>query len=83
LGVTFPDPELRWNADTGHYDFGQIDWDDFKRVVSGHGPCNAERVEHRRTAHENGAWVREAALAYADKQAAGERHNSPAETSVA
>ncbi len=83
LGVTFPDPELRWNAHTGHYDFGQIDWEDFKRVVSGHGPCNAERVEHRRTAHENGAWVREAALAYAYKQAARQRDNSPAETSVA
>ncbi len=83
LGVTFPDPELRWNAHTGHYDFGQIDWEDFKRVVSGHGPCNAERVEHRRTAHENGAWVREAALAYADKQAVRQRDNSPAETSVA
>ncbi len=82
LGVTFPDPELRWNAETGHYDFGQIDWDDFKRVVSGHGPCNAERVEHRRTAHENGAWVREAAIAYADKQAARERGNSLAETNV-
>ncbi len=70
LGVAFPDPELRWNAATGHYDFGQIDWDDFNRVVSGDGPCNAERVEHRRIAHEDGAWVREAAIAYADKQAA-------------
>ena len=70
LGVTFPDAELRWNAATGHYDFGQIDWDDFNRVVSGDGPCNAERVEHRRIAHEDGAWVREAAIAYADKQAA-------------
>jgi len=70
LGVTFPDPELRWNAETGHYDFGQIDWEDFKRVVSGDGPCNVERVAHRRTAHEGGAWVREAAIAYADKQAA-------------
>ncbi|MDQ3052960.1 MAG: 1,2-phenylacetyl-CoA epoxidase subunit A, partial [Actinomycetota bacterium] len=69
LGVSFPDPELRWNAATGHYDFGQIDWEDFKRVVSGDGPCNVERVEHRRTAHEEGAWVREAAIAYADKQA--------------
>jgi len=70
LGVTFPDPELTWNAETGHYDFGQIDWEDFKRVVGGDGPCNAQRVEHRRTAHEEGAWVREAAIAYAEKQAA-------------
>jgi ring-1,2-phenylacetyl-CoA epoxidase subunit PaaA len=70
LGVTFPDPALRWNAETGHYDFGQIDWEDFKRVVSGDGPCNVERIEHRRTAHEDGAWVREAAIAYANKQAA-------------
>jgi len=70
LGVTFPDPELRWNASTGHYEFGQIDWEDFKRVVGGDGPCNAQRVEHRRTAHEEGAWVREAAIAYAAKQAA-------------
>ena len=70
LGVTFPDPSLRWNAETGHYDFGQIDWEDFKRVVSGDGPCNVERIEHRRTAHEDGAWVREAAIAYANKQAA-------------
>jgi len=73
LGVTFPDPELRWNSVTGHYDFGQIDWEDFKRVVSGDGPCNAERIAHRRTAHEDGAWVREAAIAYADKQAARAR----------
>ena len=70
LGVTFPDPELKWNAETGHYDFGQIDWEDFKRVVGGDGPCNAQRVKHRRTAHEEGAWVREAAIAYAAKQAA-------------
>ncbi len=70
LGVSFPDADLRWNAETGHYDFGQVDWEDFKRVVSGDGPCNAERIAHRRTAHEDGAWVREAAIAYADKQAA-------------
>lgn len=49
---------------------GQIDWEDFKRVVSGDGPCNVERIEHRRTAHEDGAWVREAAISYANKQAA-------------
>ncbi len=73
LGVTFPDADLRWNATTGHYDFGEVDWEDFKRVVSGDGPCNKERIAHRRAAHEDGTWVREAALAYAEKQAALER----------
>ena len=70
LGVTLPDPELRWNPDRGHYDFGQPDWDEFMQVVKGNGPCNAQRIEHRRRAHEDGAWVREAATAYAAKQAA-------------
>jgi ring-1,2-phenylacetyl-CoA epoxidase subunit PaaA len=70
LGVTLPDPALRWNADRGHYDFGPVDWDEFKQVVSGHGPCNAQRIAHRRAAHEGGAWVREAAAAYAAGQAA-------------
>jgi ring-1,2-phenylacetyl-CoA epoxidase subunit PaaA len=69
LGVTLPDPGLRWNADRGHYDFGPVDWDEFKQVVSGHGPCNAQRIAHRRAAHEQGAWVREAAAAYAAKAA--------------
>jgi ring-1,2-phenylacetyl-CoA epoxidase subunit PaaA len=69
LGVRFPDPQLRWNAERGHYDFGAIDWSELKRVISGNGPCNAERVAHRRKAHEDGAWVREAAAAHAAKQA--------------
>ncbi|MBA3419696.1 MAG: 1,2-phenylacetyl-CoA epoxidase subunit PaaA [Geodermatophilaceae bacterium] len=69
LGVTLPDPELRWNTDREHYDFGEIDWADFKRVVSGQGPCNAERIAHRKAAHDEGEWVREAAVAYAAKQA--------------
>jgi ring-1,2-phenylacetyl-CoA epoxidase subunit PaaA len=69
LGITLPDPALRWNADRGHYDFGRVDWDEFKRVVSGHGPCNAQRIAHRRAAHEDGAWVREAAAAYAARRA--------------
>jgi ring-1,2-phenylacetyl-CoA epoxidase subunit PaaA len=69
LGVTLPDPELRWNPDRGAYDFGGVDWDEFARVVRGDGPCNAERVAHRRAAHENGAWVREAAVAHARKRA--------------
>ena len=70
LGVTLPDPLLRWDDDRGHYDFGQPDWDEFKQVISGHGPCNAERIANRRAAHENGGWVREAAAAYAARQAA-------------
>ncbi|GAA5156135.1 1,2-phenylacetyl-CoA epoxidase subunit PaaA [Amycolatopsis dongchuanensis] len=68
LGVTLPDPELKWNAERGHYDFGAVDWDEFKQVVSGNGPCNEQRIAHRRAAHENGAWVREAAAAHAEKQ---------------
>jgi ring-1,2-phenylacetyl-CoA epoxidase subunit PaaA len=69
LGVSLPDPELRWNAERGRHDFGAVDWDEFKQVVSGNGPCNAERVAQRRRAHEAGAWVREAAAAHAAKQA--------------
>jgi ring-1,2-phenylacetyl-CoA epoxidase subunit PaaA len=68
LGVTLPDPDLKWNAERGHHDFGEIDWDEFWRVVNGNGPCSKQRVEHRRMAHEDGAWVREAASAYAAKQ---------------
>jgi ring-1,2-phenylacetyl-CoA epoxidase subunit PaaA len=65
LGVTLPDPQLRWNAARGSYDFGEPDWSELKAVVSGDGPCNAERMAHRRKAHDDGAWVREAAVAYA------------------
>jgi ring-1,2-phenylacetyl-CoA epoxidase subunit PaaA len=68
LGVTLPDPLLAWNPERGHHDFGSIDWDEFWQVVGGAGPCNAARVAHRRAAHENGAWVREAAAAYAARQ---------------
>ena len=67
LGVTLPDPELRWNEERGHYDFGPVDWDEFKAVVAGNGPCNAQRVAHRKAAHDEGTWVREAALAHAAK----------------
>ncbi len=77
LGIVLPDPDLRWNAARGHYDFGEIDWDEFWRVLRGDGPCNAERIEHRRRAHDEGAWVREAATAYAAKQAPA-RHGSAA-----
>jgi ring-1,2-phenylacetyl-CoA epoxidase subunit PaaA len=67
LGVTLPDPELRWNAERGQHDFGQPDWAEFKRVVGGEGPCNRQRIAQRRHAHDEGAWVREAALAHAAK----------------
>ncbi|MQY09203.1 1,2-phenylacetyl-CoA epoxidase subunit PaaA [Actinomadura macrotermitis] len=70
LGVTLPDPELRWNAERGHHDFGTPDWDELKRVIGGDGPCNAERIANRRRAHEEGAWVREAAAAHARKKEA-------------
>ncbi|WP_210668001.1 1,2-phenylacetyl-CoA epoxidase subunit PaaA [Pseudomonas protegens] len=68
LGCTAPDPELKWNAERGHYDFGEIQWDEFYEVIKGNGPCNQERVATRRQAIEGGAWVREAAVAYARKQ---------------
>jgi ring-1,2-phenylacetyl-CoA epoxidase subunit PaaA len=69
LGVTLPDPELRWNEARGHYDFGAIDWKEFWQVVGGDGPCNRERLAARVQAWDDGAWVREAALAHAAKQA--------------
>jgi ring-1,2-phenylacetyl-CoA epoxidase subunit PaaA len=69
LGLTPPDPDLRFDEQTGHWVFGEIDWDEFTEVLKGNGPCNAERVTNRVSAHEQGAWVREAASAYADKQA--------------
>ena len=68
LGIEMPDPDLRWNEESGHYDFGEIDWNEFFEVLSGNGPCNKERLSARQTAHSDGAWVREAAAAYADKQ---------------
>lgn len=69
LGLTIPDPDLKWNEKTGHYDFGTIDWDEFWNVVKGNGPCNKERLETRKRAWEEGAWVRDAATAYAEKKA--------------
>ena len=68
LGLTLPDADLQWNAGTGHYDFGPIDWNEFWKVVNGDGPCNKERLDARIKAHEEGAWVREAATAYAEKK---------------
>ena len=72
LGVTLPDPLLRWNPDRGHHDFGEIDWEEFWRVVGGNGPCSKQRVAHRRKAHEDGEWVREAAAAYAARASSTE-----------
>ncbi len=68
LGLTIPDADLKWNEVTGHYDFGIINWDEFWQVVQGNGPCNKERLETRKKAWEEGAWVREAATAYAEKR---------------
>jgi ring-1,2-phenylacetyl-CoA epoxidase subunit PaaA len=70
LGVTLPDPDLKWNEERKAHDYGAIDWDEFWRVVNGDGPCNKERLATRVKAHDDGAWVREAALAHAEKQAA-------------
>ena len=67
LGVTLPDPGLRWNAERGHHDFGTPDWAELKAVIAGNGPCNTQRVAHRKAAHDDGAWVREAALVHAGK----------------
>ena len=65
LGMIIPDPDLKWNEIKQHYDFGAIDWEEFKNVINGNGPCNKERMAARIKAHEEGAWVREAAVAYA------------------
>jgi ring-1,2-phenylacetyl-CoA epoxidase subunit PaaA len=67
IGLKIPDPNLKWNEAKGHYDFGAIDWDEFWQVVNGNGPCNKERIEARVKAKEEGAWVRDAAMAYAKK----------------
>lgn len=67
VGLTLPDPDLKLNEETGHWESGPIDWDEFWSVVRGNGPCNKERLEARRAAHEDGKWVRDAAAAYAEK----------------
>jgi len=67
LGLTIPDPDLKWNEERKHYDFGAIDWDEFWTVVKGNGPCNRERIAARQKAYDDGEWVREAAAAYAKK----------------
>lgn len=81
LGMTFPDPDLKWNEERGHYDHGEIDWDEMYRVVKGDGPCNKKRLDHRNQAHNEGRWVREASNAYAAKQA--ERAANAAKESAA
>ena len=68
LGLVIPDPELKWNEERGHYDFGAIDWDEFYNVLKGNGPCNKERLRTRVKAYEDGAWFREALVAHAEKQ---------------
>ncbi|MDJ0657242.1 MAG: 1,2-phenylacetyl-CoA epoxidase subunit A [Xanthomonadales bacterium] len=72
LGLTVPDPDLHWNKEREHYDFGEIDWDEFWQVVKGNGPCNRQRIAHHVAAHEEGEWVREAALAYQARKASAE-----------
>ena len=69
LGLSIPDPDLRWNEARGHYDYTNPDWDELRRVISGDGPCNRQRMEHRVRAHTRGDWVRDAAAAYAAKHA--------------
>jgi len=70
LGLSVPDPDLKWNEERGHYDFGDIDWNEFWQVVKGDGPCNRERMNARVQAWEKGEWVRDAAVAHAEKKAA-------------
>lgn len=69
LGLNIPDPELKWNEEKQSYDWGEIDWEEFYNVIKGNGPCNKERLAARQAAYDNGAWVREAATAYAKKKA--------------
>lgn len=68
LGMTIPDEKLQWNEERKHYDFGEINWEEFWNVVKGNGPCNKERLEARKKAWDDGAWVREAAMVYAEKR---------------
>jgi len=70
LGLTVPDSKLKWNESTQHYEFGEINWDEFNAVIAGKGPCNQERLAARRKAWEDGQWVRESAAVYAQKQTA-------------
>ena len=76
IGLKVPDDELKWNEEKGGYDFGEINWDEFYQVIAGNGPCNKERLKVRNKAQNDGAWVREAAIAYADKQKAQKEHKN-------
>ena len=76
LGMTLPDPQLKWNEQRKHYDFGEINWTEFWNVVKGNGPCNKQRLDARKKAHAEGDWVRDAAMAYAEKK--GSRLNQKA-----
>mgnify|MGYP000567870180 CR=1 FL=1 len=76
LGLTIPDPDLQWNKERNHYDFGEINWDEFWAVVKGNGMCNRQRIANHKEAHDEGAWVREAAQAYAVKEAKRELQKS-------
>lgn len=76
LGMTLPDADLKYNEQTKNYEFGEIDWTEFWNVVKGNGPCNKQRLDTRRKAHENGAWVRAAAEAHSAKRAARKQHQA-------
>ena len=78
IGLKIPDPNLKWNEETGHYDHGEMNWDEFYDVIKGNGPCNKQRIDHHVRAHEEGAWVREAATAYAEKRALRNKKNTAA-----
>ena len=73
LGLKIPDPKLKWNAERGHHDFGEIDWEEFYRVIGGKGPCNRQRMAHHVRAHEEGAWVRAAMDVHESKRRAAPR----------
>jgi len=68
LGLNIPDSKLKWNEEKGHYDFGEIDWTEFNEVIKGNGPCNKQRLQTKNKSHQEGEWVREAAMAYAKKR---------------
>lgn len=76
IGLTIPDPDLKWNDEKGHYDFGEINWDEFYNVIAGNGKCNKQRLDARNKAHDDGKWIREAANAYAEKRAKRESASS-------
>ncbi len=80
LNMKLPDEQLKWNAARNHYDFGEINWTEFWNVVKGNGPCNTQRLDARRKAHEEGQWVREAAMAFSEKRKSIQTHKVVAET---